>query len=261
MKISIFIQVRNRVPCRTISGFYSEYKVLMNFRDKLNVIIPLYNPHDGWENRFIDSISELRNELNETVLTVILVNDGSTIQINNIKRITDRFSFLKYYSYPVNMGKGYAIRYGVNVSDADFYVYTDIDFPFGYQIISQTYRILKSSKTNIVIGLRDLSYFSMLPLERRIYSFLLKELNYFITGFKIKDTQAGLKGLDNKARKVLAETKINTFLFELEFLKNSLKQGLTYEFINVRCGPRLKFTNFRFRILLKETINLLKLLK
>jgi glycosyltransferase involved in cell wall biosynthesis len=243
-----------------LTGFYSEYKVLMNFRDKLNVIIPLYNPHDGWESRFIDSISELKKELNETELTIILVNDGSTIQINSINGITDRFSFLKYYSYPVNMGKGYAIRYGVNVSDADFYVYTDIDFPFGYQIISQTYRILKSSKSNIVVGLRDLSYFRSLPFERRIYSFLLKELNYLITGFKIKDTQAGLKGIDNKARKVLAETKINTFLFELEFLKNSLNQGLTYEFINVRFEPRLKFTNFRFRILLKETINLLKLL-
>jgi hypothetical protein len=175
--------------------------------------------------------------------------------------IIDQFKYLKYYSYPINKGKGYAIRYGVNISVADFYVYTDIDFPFGYQIISQTYQLLKSSKTNIVIGIRDFSYFKMLPPERRIYSFLLKELNYFITGFKIKDTQAGLKGLDNKARKVLAETKINTFLFELEFLKNSLKQGLTYEFINVSCRPSLKFTNFRFRILLKETISLLKLLK
>ena len=233
---------------------------MMNFRDKLNVIIPLYNPRAGWENQFIDSISELKKELKETELTVILVNDGSTIQMDNIKGIMERFNYLKYYSYPVNKGKGYAIRYGINISDADFYVYTDIDFPFGYQIISQTYQILKSSKTNIVIGTRDLSYFRMLPLERRIYSFLLKELNYFITGFKIKDTQAGLKGLDNKARKVLAETKINTFLFELEFLKNSLKQGLTYEFINVRCRPRIKFTNFRFRILLKEIISLLKLL-
>jgi glycosyltransferase involved in cell wall biosynthesis len=232
----------------------------MNFRDKLNVIIPLYNPNAGWEKQFIDSIIELKKELKETELTVILVNDGSTIQINNINGIMDRFKYLKYYSYPINKGKGYAIRYGINVSDADFYVYTDIDFPFGYQIISQTYQILKSSKTNIVIGTRDLSFFRMLPLERRIYSFLLKELNYFITGFKIKDTQAGLKGLDNKARKVLAETKINTFLFELEFLKNSLKQGLTYEFINVRCRPRLKFTNFRSLILLKETISLLKLL-
>jgi glycosyltransferase involved in cell wall biosynthesis len=233
----------------------------MNFMDKLTVIIPLYNPHAGWENQFIDSLLQLKKELEETELTVILVNDGSTIQINNINGIIDRFKYLKYYSYPINMGKGYAIRYGVNVAIADFYVYTDIDFPFGYQIISQTYHILKFSKTNIVIGTRDLSYFRMLPPRRRIYSFLLKEINYLITGFKIKDTQAGLKGLDNKARKVLADTKTNTFLFELEFLKNSLKQGLTYEFINVRCRPGLKFTNFRFRILLKETINLLKLFK
>ena len=123
----------------------------MNVRDKLNIIIPLYNPHATWENYFIDSLIGLKKELNETELTVILVNDGSTTQLSNINEIIDRFEYLKYYSYPINMGKGYAIRYGVNVSDADFYVYTDIDFPFGYQILSQTYRILKSSQTNIVI--------------------------------------------------------------------------------------------------------------
>jgi glycosyltransferase involved in cell wall biosynthesis len=228
--------------------------------DKLNIIIPLFNPHSGWEDQFIYSISELKKELKETELTVILVNDGSTIQVNNIKGITDRFAYFRYYSYPVNKGKGYAIRYGMMVSDADFYVYTDVDFPFGYKVISQTYQILKSSKTNIVIGTREASYFRLLPMKRRIYSFLLKELNFLITGFKIKDTQAGLKGLDNKARKVLTETKTNTFLFELEFLKNSIKQGLTYSFINIRCSPGIRFTNFRLRILLKETISLLKLL-
>lgn len=232
----------------------------MNVRDKLSIIIPLFNPHAGWENHFIDSISELKKELKETELTVILVNDGSTIQINNIEGIINRFSYLKYYSYPINKGKGYAIRYGINISDADFYVYTDIDFPFGCQIISQTYLKLKSSKTNIVIGTRDVSYFRMLPLKRRIYSFLLKELNYLVTGFKIRDTQAGLKGLDNKARKVLAGTKTNTFLFELEFLKSSLNQGLTYELINIECRPGLSFTNFRARIILKETMSFLKIL-
>lgn len=232
----------------------------MNISDKLNIIIPLYNPHAGWEDRFIDSISGLHEELKETELTVILVNDGSTFQSDNIRALADRFEYLKYYSYPFNMGKGYAIRYGINKSDADFYVYTDIDFPFGYPIVSQTYRILKSSRTNIVIGTRDLSYFRMLPLARRIYSVLLKELNYLITGFKIKDTQAGLKGLDNRAKKVLADTKINTFLFELEFLKNSIKQGLKYELIDIKCRPGINFTNFRFRILLKEIISFLKIL-
>ncbi len=232
----------------------------MSFCDKLNVIVPLYNPHDGWEDNFMNSISELKDELKETELTVILVNDGSTIHLNNIEEMTDRFKYLKYFSYPLNKGKGNAIRYGITASEADFYVYTDIDFPFGHQIISQTYNVLKTTKTNIVIGTRDLSYFKTLPFKRRIYSFLLKELNYFITGFKIKDTQAGLKGLDNNARKILSDTKINTFLFELEFLKNSVKQGLSFEFINVSCRPGVKFTNFRVRVIIKELISLLKLL-
>lgn len=229
-------------------------------RDKLNVIIPLYNPHAGWEDHFVDHLSELENELKDSEFKVILVNDGSTIHLAGIDRITDRFGYLQYYSYPDNKGKGYAIRYGIGISDADYYVYTDIDFPFGCKIILQTYQLLKSSGVNIVIGTRDLSYFSKLPPGRRLYSFLLKEINYFITGFKIKDTQAGLKGLDNRAKKVLAATNINTFLFELEFLKNSLRQGLTFELINVRCRPGIKFTNFRFKTLFKETIGLLKMI-
>jgi glycosyltransferase involved in cell wall biosynthesis len=228
--------------------------------DNLNIIIPLYNPHEGWENQFADHLSELEQELKETEFSVILVNDGSTTGIGSIGKLMNRFNYLKYYSYTDNRGKGYAIRYGISKGDADFYIYTDMDFPFGCRIIARTYQILRSSKTNIVIGTRDASYFRLLPFKRRIYSFLLKELNFLVTGFKIKDTQAGLKGLDNRAKKVLEGTKTNTFLFELEFLKNSLKQGLTYTFVNVSCRPNIRFTNFRFRILMKETIGLLKLL-
>ncbi|OFX98947.1 MAG: hypothetical protein A2X05_12225 [Bacteroidetes bacterium GWE2_41_25] len=243
-----------------ITGSYNANKLFMNVRDKLNIIIPLYNPHAGWENQFADHLSELKKELKETELTVILVNDGSTITINNIEEIKTRFKCLKYHSYPDNRGKGYAIRYGMNIADADFYIYTDIDFPFGCRIISQTYQILKSSDTNIVIGTRDASYFRLLPVKRRIYSFLLKELNFFVTGFRIKDTQAGLKGLDNKARKVLGGTKTDTFLFELEFLRSSLNQGLKYQMINLECRTGLNFTNFRAGILIKEIVSFLKIL-
>lgn len=227
--------------------------------DKLNIIIPVYNPSAGWEDQFTNSLINLKKELEETDLKVILVDDGSTngVTLNGIR---DRFKYLKFCSYPTNMGKGYAVRYGVNISEADYYIYTDFDFPFGYQIISQTYRMLKSSKTNIVIGTRDASYFRMVPKRRKVYSFLLKELNYFITGFKIKDTQAGLKGLDNYAKKVLIGTKTNTFLFELEFLKNSLNQGLAYKTISVSCRSGLHFTNFRLKVLLKEIFSFLKIL-
>jgi glycosyltransferase involved in cell wall biosynthesis len=227
---------------------------------KLIIIIPLYNPHAGWENQFPDHLLELEKELKETEFSVILVNDGSTSSINNIEEIMNQFKYLKYYSYTLNRGKGYAIRYGINHSEADYYIYTDIDFPFGCKIISQTYQILKSSKTNIVVGTRDASYFRLLPMKRRIYSFLLKELNFLVTGFKIKDTQAGLKGLDNRAKEVLAGTKTNSFLFELEFLKKSLDQGLAYQMINIECRSGLSFTNFSIRIVIKEIISFLKIL-
>jgi glycosyltransferase involved in cell wall biosynthesis len=229
-------------------------------RDRLNIIVPLYNPHTGWEDHFVDSLLILENELKETDFMVILVNDGSTIPINHIEEIVNRFGCLRYYSYPVNMGKGYAIRYGVTRSEADFYIYTDADFPFGYQIILQTYQLLKSSKTNIVIGTRNASYSRMLPFERRIISVLLKEVNFLITGFRIRDTQAGLKGLDNEAKRVLAATKTNSFIFELEFLKKSIRQGLSYKMISVNIRPGIHFTDFRFRVILKETISFFKLI-
>jgi hypothetical protein len=99
----------------------------------------------------------------------------------------------------------------------------------------------------------------MLPLKRRIISVLLKKLNFLVTGFEICDTQAGLKGLDNKARKVLASTEVNSFIFELEFLKNSLKQGLSFKMINVDLRPEIRFTNFSFRIVLREVVSFLKI--
>ena len=47
---------------------------------------------------------------------------------------------------------------------------------------------------------------------------------------------------------------------ELQFLKKSLNQGLTYKLINIKCRPGLHFTNFKVRILLKEAISFLKIL-
>lgn len=228
--------------------------------DKLNIIIPLYNPVDGWENHFFDSMLELEKDLKGINFTVILVNDGSSRPVNHVKEIMNRFSNLLYYSYPLNMGKGYAIRYGIVRSEADFYIYTDIDFPFGYQIILQVHQLLKSSNINLVIGTREASYFRILPLKRRIISFLLKELNYFITGFKIKDTQAGLKGLDNEAKKILAVTKTNSFIFELEFLKKCLRHGLSYKMIDIISRPGIGFTNFRFRVIYREFISFMKII-
>lgn len=228
--------------------------------DKLNIIIPLFNPHEGWDIHFTESLTNLREKLPDTDLMVILVNDGSTMEISNIDEMLARFNFLKYFSYPANMGKGHAVRYGACIEDADYYFYTDADFPFGDTVIVQAYREMKSSKISLIIGIRDSNYFKGLPFKRKILTLVLRGFNYVVTGFKLYDTQAPLKGMDNKARQILTDGKINGFIFDFEFVINCLKHRIPYSTISLTLRKGIAFTNFRFKTLVKELINLLKVI-
>jgi cellulose synthase/poly-beta-1,6-N-acetylglucosamine synthase-like glycosyltransferase len=226
--------------------------------DKLSIIIPLYNPHPGWEINFSEALTNLGKKLIDADFSIILVNDGSTRKISMLDELMEHFSCLKYFSYPTNMGKGYAIRYGAGKADADYYFYTDADFPFGDDVIIQAYRALKSSNVNLIIGIRDKNYFRALPVERKVISYLLKVFSSMVTGFKLKDTQAPLKGMDNKARQVLINSKINGFIFDFEFLINCLKQDISFIPISITPRHGIVFTDFSIKTLKKEIINLLK---
>jgi glycosyltransferase involved in cell wall biosynthesis len=227
--------------------------------NELNIVLPLYNPENEWIDQLCHSLNELRRELDGIDFRVILVNDGSEKLPGDIESLSNRFSFLTYLHYKVNMGKGHAIRYGISHSSAKYYIYTDFDFPFGHHIVRETYDLLKNSKVNLVIGTRDRSYFRMIPFKRRLLNIFVKNLAFLSTGFRISDTQAGLKGLDNQARTVLLETRTKGFIFELEFIRACLKSGLTFGLIDVTCRPELRFTNFRIKIISRELVNFMRI--
>lgn len=228
---------------------------------KLTLILPVYNPHNGWKKDLIHSLDKLQDEFSGLEYSVIIVNDGSTYDIGNFieKNIITSYNNLEYFSYSENHGKGYAIRYGLEHSLSDYYIYTDFDFPFGLHSVKQTYDRLVEGKTNLVIGTRDYSYFKALPLERKVLSLGLMIVNAFITRFRVKDTQAGLKGLDNKAREIFLTTKTNSFIFELEFILKCLKANLKHSFVHVVTDPDIKFSNFNIKTLNRELKNYFKI--
>ena len=227
----------------------------------LTLILPVYNPHKGWEKEFIHSLNTLQEELPDIDYCVTLVDDGSTNNIGSFieNEIIPVYKELKYLSYPENKGKGFAIRYGLDHSLSDYYIYTDFDFPFGYLSVKQTYERLAENETNLVIGTRDHTYLKALPLERRLVSRGLMFLNLFITRFRVKDTQAGLKGIDNKAREIFLTNKTNGFTFELEFILKCLNANIKYCFIKVVPNPAIKFSNFSSKILIHELKNYFKI--
>jgi glycosyltransferase involved in cell wall biosynthesis len=227
----------------------------------LAIIVPLYNPHNDWFDNICASLSGLDSILNEIEYEVVLVNDGSSeFDESYIEKFLTTSNKVKYLSYPANQGKGFAIRYGLSKTQADFYVYTDIDFPFGYNVIKDMNEIYLSSNTNLIIGIRDKDYFKMLPFKRRILSVTLHYINYILTGFKVHDTQAGIKGFDNEAKKVFLATRTNGFLFDLEFIHVCLRKKLKYLSINVHPRNKIKFSDFRGKVILREFINFVKII-
>jgi glycosyltransferase involved in cell wall biosynthesis len=234
----------------------------MNHEYRLAIILPIYNPPENWGNKLIHTLNELEAELGSVAYSLVIVNDGSTKSMDDhiIERIQDHHKNVIYHSYLQNKGKGHAVRFGLSKTEADFYIYTDFDFPFGYHAIRDTLEILMQAGTNLVIGKRGKEYFSVLPFKRRLISGTLRSINYLITGFKIVDTQAGLKGLDNQAKEVFLSTHINGFIFELEFLQKCLRNRLTYQFIDVKPREDIVFSDFGFNTIKREIVNFIKVL-
>ena len=98
----------------------------------IDIILPAFNPSTGWEEKVIDNFQFLKDTLPEFKFRLIIVNDGSTTILENqsLAILKPRIDDLVWIGYPVNRGKGYALRKGVIASDSDFIIYTDIDWPY-----------------------------------------------------------------------------------------------------------------------------------
>lgn len=229
---------------------------------ELAVIIPMYNPGEGWVRKLSESADQLKAVLDDKDFSLIVVNDGSTKNVDpqTIEDASRQLCNTVFLSYVSNQGKGYAIRYGMERAEADYYVYTDLDFPFGYRAVRDVLVRLETDHSNLVIGTRDPEYFKVLPIRRRLISRSLRFANCVLTRFIVKDTQAGLKGLDNKAKKVFLSTRVNSFIFELEFIKKCIRQGINCSFIGVSPQPNVRFSDFGLRTIMRELANLTKIL-
>jgi len=227
-------------------------------KERLNIIIPIYNPHAGWNEFFVEAVKQLEMELADTQLSVILVNDGSTREIKELPGVLESSKIIRYHSLEKNQGKGFAVRYGVGMEEADYYCYTDVDFPFGYEPIVLSYKQLKASGKNLVFGIRERSYYKMLPAEREFISYLLKWFSMIITGFKLRDTQAPMKTMDNRARQILLSTKTDGFIFDFEFLLHCLGKKISFSTINIAPRRKITFTDFRLTFLRKQFIDVIK---
>lgn len=229
---------------------------------RLNVIVPCYNPPEGWAEALVGRFSDFKTAVSDAVgeTRLVVVNDGSSGDASEriFKRLSEILPDVSIVQYPDNQGKGHALRQGVAVSDADFYLVTDADFPYTIESMQRIVTVL-CEHGGIAAGNRDTAYYDRVPVFRRWLSRGLRWLLRNVLRQPIGDSQCGLKGFDNRGKKVFLETTIKRFLFDLEFLM--LANGRVHVTpVPVELREGVTFSKVGWKILATEGRNFLWLL-
>jgi glycosyltransferase involved in cell wall biosynthesis len=224
---------------------------------KLSIVLPCYNPDKNWVANILIRYNEITQHLKNYEINIIIVNDGSSQNIDDeLAQIENKLPNCQIISYPINKGKGYAIRQGVTVANGDYIIYTDIDFPYTNESILEIVNRLNSS--DISIGTRGLSYYNNIPAHRIFISKLLKFLIKTLLQIPTNDTQGGLKGMRSEAKQYFLLTEINRYLFDLEFICIAAKNKLNIALIPVVLNENTIVRKMNLKVISKEMINFFK---
>jgi glycosyltransferase involved in cell wall biosynthesis len=200
----------------------------------------------------------------ETTIHTYLVNDGSKsgIRQEDIQLLEREIGGFTYIDSEVNQGKGGALRDAVRQTTGKWVIYTDADYPYIMANAVEMFRLLSTDAADVVVGVRDEQYYDQLPLGRKIFSLSLKVMNYlFFPQLKVKDTQSGLKGFNQKGKEVFLKTRIPAFLFDMEFLVLASKRSdVRIQWIYVQAREGIVFSTMRAKTILTELVNFASIL-
>jgi len=202
----------------------------------ISVVIPAFNE----ENRIFKSLEAIDTYLSSKNLRyeIIVVDDGST---DNTSSIVEKFckthSKVFYTTYGRNMGKGYAVRQGVNNSKGDFVLFSDADLSTPIEEMEKLIEAIKSGY-DISIGSRALSDSEIIvsqPFYRKTMGKIFNILVRLLIFGGIKDTQCGFKCFtETAAKEIFRKCKINGFSFDVEALLIGKKLGFKIKDVPVQ---------------------------
>lgn len=228
---------------------------------QLSIVLPCYNPPQDWHLQVITSYQAISKDLGFEP-ELIIVNDGSTQNIKpEFEYLKGLVNNIKLISLQENQGKGAALRQGVQHTNGNWVIYTDIDFPYTKDSFLQIFHALENGN-DVAIGIKDNSYYAHLPKMRKYISKILRQGIRSFFKMPITDTQCGLKGFNQKGKSIFLSTTINRYLFDLEFVYLTFRKENNCKVIarEVSLRPNVIFRAMNLRILLSESKNFFKIL-
>ncbi len=137
----------------------------------ISLITPMYNESDCIQ----ENIKEMLNALEKLRVSweYILVDDGSTDDsYKKAQAAIAGHSDCRIIHYPVNKGRGFALRQGFAAANGRYVITTESDLSWGTDVIHSLYDALRNSDSDMVIASVYLpgGGFENVPLFRRLLS-------------------------------------------------------------------------------------------
>lgn len=223
----------------------------------------MYNPPNNWEKEVVRQYKDLRKRLESHIHSrLILIDDGTEWDISKGKQvISDTIPEATWIVNQKNKSKGHALREGVRRSQGDIIMYTDHDFPYTYGTMQSMVEKIIEEDLDVVIGIRDESYYDHISGPRKWISSYLKSLNNKFLRLPTSDTQCGLKVFRSNVKELFLATTTNRYLIDVEFLlkldRNSIKLGL----YTVKLRENVKLSKIANLRLLSELWTYIKLIR
>lgn len=192
----------------------------------LSVVVPAYKQ----EKTIVTDIRNIESSLKELGINyeIIVVVDGDVD--NTYKNLlTIRSNKIKIIKFKTNQGKGSAVKTGMLAAKGDIVGFIDAGMDISPNSLSLLLNHMLWYNADIIVGskMHPVSKVQY-PLYRRVLSRSYWIMSKLLFGFKIKDTQVGLKFFKKDVVKtVMPLILVKQYAFDIELLAVAQAKGFT----------------------------------
>jgi glycosyltransferase involved in cell wall biosynthesis len=194
---------------------------------KLSIIIPCYN-----EEKTLKKIVSRVMKFNSYDKEIIIVDDCSSDNSPEIiKDLLNNYDSIQSHRHIKNLGKGAAIKSGIEMSKGDIILIQDADLEYNPKEYDKLLRPFLEADADVVYGSRFLGgdYTRLHFFWHRIANFLLTVLCNIFTNLNMTDMETGYKLFKSSIIKSI-DLKEKSFGVEPEItIKLSRKKCIFYE--------------------------------
>lgn len=188
-------------------------------RPTLSVIIPTYKQ----EKTIVKDLTRIKKVLDKIRYSseIICVIDGFIDKsFQKASEFSRKYKNIKVVGYENNLGKGYAVRFGMARCKGEIVAFIDAGMDLNPNGLSMLLEHFEWYKADIVVGSKRHPVSKvMYPWKRQIMSFSYQLLVRILFGLQIKDTQVGMKFFRREVlEKVLPRLLVKTYAFDIEIL-------------------------------------------